>query len=424
MAEVFNLGNVLAQAEGIKGTRTQNALAEQQLSAQNMLMEQRKLGNPLLQNYLSNPTPQNLNALAQVSPEMAQQAQGMVSGQQGIQDSQFQMDQREAMVVYKGAMAAIKSANTKAFVPHAYPEFVKELEGQGVVWDDLTEAQADQMVKGIAERVAPIAGVKASLKEAVDAQGNPVFMRVGEDGQAMGTVQGFSPKPDSPLVQVNTGDNAAGKGFEELEKGAGNEIAAISQQSGIALTNLNTVRQIQRNLDLMGAEGFETGVFAKIAQQFGNAALSLGAGAEFADAIAASEDMEGLSTKLQFAETQILKGAISEKEQDMAGRINTKLNKTMLGNHMAAKRLEAISYAQIMLDEKVGELRESNPKWSPSKILREAKRQMRQLPYVSAKWSDGKGLPDFYPTFYYQIKGGNPDASDDEILSAWKEVRQ
>ena len=208
--------------------------------------------------------------------------------------------------------------------------------------------------------------------------------------------------------------------MKRLGEKSAEQIALISERSDQAVQNLQTVSQLERDLGDIEDSALSTGAFADFRLGVANIAATLGAEGEFVNKLAAAEDFAGLSTKLQFAETQILKVAISEKEQELAGRINTKMNKSGLGNRFAIKRMKALAHGQLLHDDIVGQIRDENPDMPLDSVLRKSKSQMSRLPYVSEKWVDERGVPQFFPSFATQMKIGTPDITLEEMVDAWK----
>jgi hypothetical protein len=136
--EPFSLGNVLSQAENIRGARNVNALREQQLSAQNALTQQAAQFNPLFQQFLAGEV--DANALASVDPERAQQA---LEFQQAQVEQQRVQEQQEADEVVRGVQLITNAASPSTLLPLAFPEFVASLEDQGIDVSTLT----DEMIR-------------------------------------------------------------------------------------------------------------------------------------------------------------------------------------------------------------------------------------------------------------------------------------
>ena len=218
-------------------------------------------------------------------------------------------------------------------------------------------------------------------------------------------------------VTVNTGASPANKGLTEIEKGAAGQLTTIQEMASQSVINLQLADQLMVNLSQLEGTNFETGKVAGFAQGMGNLLLSLGVGEEYATEIAASESFEALSTKLQFAETQILKGAISEKEQTMAAKINTILGSTMLGNKFAIKRLKASSKMSIIRDEIVGRMLDDGQ--SASSSLRSSNKLMQSLPYVSEVLKDADGLNEFFADYAITMMR-ETDLSIEEIGQAFR----
>lgn len=173
MAQVFSLGNVLSQAEGIKGQRLQNQLGQQQFDARNMLMNDRAQYNDLFANYMADPSRENLNVLAQASPQLAQEAMGLVSGGQSIQQNQYGIDQQEAMQLYRFSEAVVNSRSPRRYLevadPDLFEEFTNGLKEQGIDWADVTDEQLRQYGSAVQQELGPLAGINPmdAAKEAL-----------------------------------------------------------------------------------------------------------------------------------------------------------------------------------------------------------------------------------------------------------------
>lgn len=164
----FDLGNVLAQAENIKGARSQNVLREQQIDAGEALKQREAAFNPLFQQFLAGgenaPT---LNELAAVDPEKTAVIQNFLSEQQALDTARNEavreQEQREADIAVRGALFVKRSDSPKVALELGFPEFVAQLEEQGVEIGDLDDSQVLQMADGLIQQLGPVSSL--SLEE-------------------------------------------------------------------------------------------------------------------------------------------------------------------------------------------------------------------------------------------------------------------
>lgn len=154
MPNGLDLGNVLFQAERIKGARAENQanLLAQQAGAQ---------FRPLLQNWLANPQdPQARNALIQANPQLAQQVFAAESGALGVQEQQAGLDRETAQIRIGQFDGILRSKAPKRLLEVSFrPEQIQEFEresGESIAdWD---ETETIQRISALRERILPFTG--------------------------------------------------------------------------------------------------------------------------------------------------------------------------------------------------------------------------------------------------------------------------
>lgn len=146
MAQVFDLGNVLSTAENIQGARLQNQARQQTFDANVLAQNVAQQQNMLLQQYMANPRPEILNAIAASSPELASQIQGLElteleleSEQQGIDLATKENQVLEAKQTIKDANIILGSSSPLRMLQTIDPDFINNLADNGVNTDELTD---------------------------------------------------------------------------------------------------------------------------------------------------------------------------------------------------------------------------------------------------------------------------------------------
>jgi hypothetical protein len=97
----------------------------------------------------------NRNALAQ---------QHLTQGSQAIQSGQMGIDQENAKIGYTRLAQALQSGNPKAYVLQREPELVQKLAQHGVDLNSMDDAQAAQILDGVAREYAGKAGIAPAAK--------------------------------------------------------------------------------------------------------------------------------------------------------------------------------------------------------------------------------------------------------------------
>ena len=152
MAQVFDLGNVLSTAENIQGARLQNQARQQTFDANVLAQDVAQQQNVLLQQYMANPRPEILNAIAASSPELASQIQGLEltelelkSKQQGIDLATKKNQVLDAKQIIKDANIILNSSSPLKMLQTIDQDFIDNLAANGVKVEDLT----DDIVKNL-----------------------------------------------------------------------------------------------------------------------------------------------------------------------------------------------------------------------------------------------------------------------------------
>ena len=226
------------------------------------------------------------------------------------------------------------------------------------------------------------------------------------------------------VINVGTGDRRA-------EEKAVEVINTINEEARAASTQNDIIELAFRQLDILKDSALEPGVFANMAQSLGNFVISVGGSQKLADEVAASEDFEGLSNKLTLLETQILKGAISNKEIDFVNASVSALNKTDLGDRFALARLRSTGEKKVLLAVMIGEAQQ-NPNISRDQALKQAQREWEKLPHVSGvaspegkpvfKLRDQFGVPVFFTDFLAAARRRDPTLTLDETVTLWNQA--
>jgi len=141
----FDLGNVLGRAEQIRGFRSQNVLREQEIQAQNALTQQAAQFNPLLQRFLAGET-ELAPELFAVDPARATEAVGFTGAQAEEQRAE---EQREADLIVRTTQLVVNSASPSTLLPLVAPQFIEQLEEQGVDINQLQGPEGDRMIREV-----------------------------------------------------------------------------------------------------------------------------------------------------------------------------------------------------------------------------------------------------------------------------------
>lgn len=154
----LHLGNVLQQAETIKGQRLQNQLGQQRFDVNALTQDVASQQNALLQQFLQSGG-QDQSAFNALSPDVQSRILSNQQAQQGLESGQQEIEQRNAQVAVAGATNLVASADPKKFAEIALPELVNELrKNPDIDVDALTNEEWKTIGSEIIARQSPIAG--------------------------------------------------------------------------------------------------------------------------------------------------------------------------------------------------------------------------------------------------------------------------
>lgn len=148
----FSLGNVLGQAEQIRGARTENVLRQQQIQAQNALVQRAAQFDPLAERFFAGETDVGAQLFA-LDPEKAAAAQEFA----GVQSEEERAEeQREAGAILRGVQVLRNAASPSTSFRLLFPEQRDQLIEQGVTEDQLTDdAIRNQLLPGLIAEFFP-----------------------------------------------------------------------------------------------------------------------------------------------------------------------------------------------------------------------------------------------------------------------------
>lgn len=221
-------------------------------------------------------------------------------------------------------------------------------------------------------------------------------------------------------VSVRVGDTDK----SAAAKAATGFLTEVIEKGNASTEILNNADLLDLSLNKVGGTAFDTGIFGELRSDLGRLAILTGQGEAFRESIAGAENIDSISQKLKILETQALKGAISNREFAAAGKINTDLGNTNLGNRFAVKRMRAVANMSQWQNQRFEEIDNANPDITDKELSRLLKKEFRGIPYVSQKLKDGSGLPLFFTEFRNEVLKDDPNISTKELIKGWRVINK
>jgi hypothetical protein len=404
--------NLLAGMQGaqqLQDARQANELRGIQMQQAQQQMQRDEQFRGALGAYLRGGT-NELATLYATDPERAMQVQTFQTQQNELARKR---DVETAKVAYAQAQGVINSAAPadyfRVLMPDQAAMYAKQL-GKSV--DDLTDDEASQ----IANQVATIAGSRAGLlpeysaPEAGQQNGRDVFFQTDKTSGRTRVLEGVSPRPQKPLVEVNTKmESEASKAYGKAE---GEAFGALVQRGQDAQDKAASIRAMMSNPAITGP----TQDFRAAANSFFSD-LGVPISPDRINQIGNLQQYKAMQSQLVLTEQLKQKGPQTESD---AKRIadtfgNTKNIKE--ANEIILKYQLALADRESMLAEMAEDYRQRTGKidgWR--KELRE---YVRNTPLAAVNKSSGRLV--FWNEFADAMREDNPGMNEDEIMSQWRQ---
>lgn len=380
----------------------------------------------------------------------------MAQAEEGRREARFnweqsankvQMGQLAAKEVLAGAkqVLAIPKGERKAFVEKNFPDFVTKLSEQEYGWEEVDEDEIEEMAKGLSAQSSAVLGlapekptplsdagkvsadVRSGLltKEQGDAilnateytapeagviDGAEAVYQVNKKTGAPRVVPGVSPRPQKPLVSLDMkAELASEKKFGELEAEAFSGVLQRGQDA----------QDKSQSLRILLASPAKTGPTQDIRATANAFFKDLGVpiAESKINQIADLAQYKGVLNQAVLSEQLKQKGPQTESD---AKRIQESFGKTSNikeANDLILKYQLALAERESLLAEKAETFRESNGKIDGWR--KELRQYVRDTPLVSVNEKTGRLF--FWNEYLEQMKARNPEASDEEIMSMWRQ---
>lgn len=350
--------NLLAGMQGaqqMRDARQANELrALQMQQAQGQMQRDEQFRNQL-GTYLQGGT----NALAsmyQADPERAMQVQAAQQKQNEFLRTQ-QVEQ--AKVAYAQAQGVLNSAAPadyfRVLMPDQATAYAKQL-GKDI--DELTDEEATQ----IANQVATIAGSQAGLLPEYSAPtagqqgGEDVFFQTDKMSGRTRVLPGVAPRPQRPLVSVNTSEEKAEA--KKVGEGMGEMYVNLQKAGAAAPTKLGKLDRMEQLM-----EGVSTGKLQPAITQVAAVAESLGFKVD--SKLGPKQALEALTNEIALelrnpAGGAGMPGALSDSDRQFLMTLPPGLSKTREGNKLIIQTSRAVAKREQEVARLAREYRKKN----------------------------------------------------------------
>jgi hypothetical protein len=407
-------GNMLAGYQGaqqIQSNRQANELRQLQMQqAQGQMQRDEQFRNQL-GTYLQGGT----NALAQMyaaDPERAMQVQAF-QGQQNQLARQREVEQ--AKVAYAQAQGVINSAAPadyfRVLMPDQAAMFAKQL---GKSADELTDDEAMQ----VANQVATIAGSKAGLlpeftqPEAGQQGGKDVFFQTDKTSGRTRVLEGVSPRPQKPLVEVNTGakfEAAAEKAYGAAE---GKAFSALQELGQTSQDQNTTLRAMLASPAITGPTQDFRAAASSFFSEFG-----VPLAPDKIEQIGNLAQYKAMQQSTVLAEQLKQKGPQTETDRKTIQETFANTKNTKEANELILKYKLAINDRNTLIAELAEQHRMDTGKldgWR--KTIRD---YVNSTPLAAKNPNSGRLV--FWNEFADAMREDNPGMSEDEIMAQWRQ---
>lgn len=407
-------GNMLAGYQGAQQIQSNRQMNE--LRAMQMQQAQAELARDnSFRNAFSTYMQGGTNALAemyQADPAKAMQVQ-QFQGQQ----NKLAMDQRieQAKQSHAQAEAVLASEAPADYFRILFPDKAEMLAKQmGKSADELTDEETIAIARRVSAMAAGQAGITPEFTnpEAAIVDGKERLVQINERTGAPRVVQGVTPRPQKPLVEVNTGakfETSAAKAFGESE---GKAFSALQDLGQASQDQNSTLRSMLANPAITGP----TQDFRAAANSF-FADLGVPIAPAKIDQIANLAQYKAMQQSTVLQEQMKQKGPQTDSDRKTIQETFGNTKNVREANEIILKYKLAINDRNTLLAELAEQYRVDNDKidgWR--KVVRD---YVNSTP-LAAKDPDSNRLV-FWNEFSEAMREDNPTMSEDDIMGYWRQ---
>jgi hypothetical protein len=351
-------GNMLAGYQGaqqIQSNQQANELRQLQMQqAQGQMQRDEQFRNQL-GTYLQGGT----NALASMystDPERAMQVQQFQVQQNQLAQQQQVAQAKKSYAEAQGIlMSEAPATYFRVLMPDKAEMFAKQ---RGKSADEITDEEATAIANQVATLAGAQAGMTPEFTEPKEGQkdGQDVFFRTEKRTGRTEVLPGVSPRPQRPLVSVNTSEEKAEA--KKVGEGMGTIYIDLQKAGASAPTKLGKLDRMEQLM-----EGVNTGKLAPAMTQISSVAEALGF--KIDPKLGPKQALEGLTAEIALdlrnpAGGAGMPGAMSDKDREFLMSMPPGLSKTREGNKLIIQTARAVAKREQEVARLAREYRKKN----------------------------------------------------------------
>lgn len=407
--------NMLAGMQGaqqMQDARQANELRQLQMQQAQGQMQRDEQFRGALGAYLRGGT-NELATLYATDPERAMQVQ-QFQGQQN--QLARQRDVEKAKVAYAQAQGVINSAAPadyfRVLMPDQAAMFAKQL---GKTAEDLTDDEA----LNVANQVATIAGSQAgmlpefSAPEAGQQNGQDVFFQTDKTSGRTRVLPGVSPRPQRPLVQVDTGNKANLKGQEKLAELEATSFSKLQEVGQTSQDQNSTLRAMLASPAITGP----TQDFRAAANSFFSE-FGVPLAPDKVDQIGNLAQYKAMQQSTVLSEQLKQTGPQTESDRKTIQETFANTKNTKEANELILKYKMAINDRNTLLADIAEDYRQRN-EGNIDGWRKEIRDYVRRTPLAAKNPESGRLV--FWNEFADKMREHNPSMSEDDIMAYWRD---
>lgn len=350
--------NMLAGMQGaqqMQDARQANELRAMQMQQAQQQVQRDEQFRGALGAYLRGGT-NELATLYAIDPERAMQVQQFQGQQNQLARQRAVEDAKKAYAEAQGVINSAAPADYfRVLMPDQATMFAKQM---GKTADDLTDDEA----LNIANQVATIAGSQAGLlpeysaPEAGQQGGRDVFFQTDKTSGRTRVLPGVSPRPQRPLVSVNTSEEKAEA--KKVGEGMGEMYVELQKAGAAAPAKLGKFDRMEQLM-----EGVNTGKLAPALTQVAAVAESLGFNVD--PKLGPKQAIEALANDMTLQMRNPsggagMPGALSDADREFLKSMSAGLSKTREGNKLIIQTGRALAKREQDVAKLAREYRKKN----------------------------------------------------------------
>lgn len=194
----------------------------------------------------------------------------------------------------------------------------------------------------------------------------------------------------------------------------------IIERGEKADATLNMVAEMRNSLGAVEGGVLDVGALAEFRLGLASLAQTFGISDSLQTQIANAENFQSLANTVVLAESEAMKGVLSDNDVRFLKTIAPQLDKTGLGNDFLLTRMENVALMDKIKFNRGQQIEQNNPDLNNLQVSKMLDDEFSNIPYVGRNLRTDVGMPIFFASFYNNLKAVKPEKTIQDAANEFR----